>query len=74
MHLDITDWKHAKEAMQESEGRLRAITDALPFLISYLDGDQIFRFINKPYEAWFERPVERDYRPPCERRYGARDV
>src|ERR1700722_1222803 len=57
VHLDITDWKHAKEAMQESEGRLRAIADALPFLISYLDGDQIFRFINKPYEAWFERPL-----------------
>jgi PAS domain S-box-containing protein len=57
VHLDITDWKHAKEALQESEGRLRAIADALPFLISYLDGDQIFRFINRPYEAWFERPL-----------------
>jgi PAS domain S-box-containing protein len=57
VHLDITDWKHAKEAMQESEGRLRAFADALPFLISYLDGDQIFRFINKPYGTWFERPV-----------------
>ena len=43
--------------MQESEGRLRAIADALPFLISYLDSNQIFRFINKPYEAWFERPL-----------------
>jgi PAS domain S-box-containing protein len=57
VHLDITDWKHAKEAMQESEERLRAIADALPFLISYLDRNQIFRFINKPYESWFERPL-----------------
>ena len=56
-HLDITDRKHAEQAMQESEGRLRAIADALPFLISYLDGNQIFRFINKPYEAWFDRPL-----------------
>jgi PAS domain S-box-containing protein len=56
-HLDITDRKHAEEDMQESEGRLRAIADALPFLISYVDSDQIFRFINKPYEAWFERPL-----------------
>ena len=57
VHLDITDRKRAEEAMQESEGRLRAIADALPFLISYLDNNQIFRFINKPYEAWFERPL-----------------
>jgi PAS domain S-box-containing protein len=56
-HLDITDQKRAEKAIQESEGRLRAIADALPFLISYLDSNQIFRFINKPYEAWFERPL-----------------
>src|ERR1700722_17584544 len=56
-HLDITDQKTAEATVQESEGRLRAITDALPFLISYLDNDQIFRFINKPYESWFERPL-----------------
>ena len=56
-HLDITDLKHAEEAMQESEGRLRAIADALPLLISYVDSDQMFRFINKPYEPWFDRPL-----------------
>jgi PAS domain S-box-containing protein len=56
-HLDITDQKKAEATVQESEGRLRAVTDAIPFLISYLDSDQIFRFINKPYEAWFERPL-----------------
>jgi PAS domain S-box-containing protein len=56
-HLDITDQKNADATVQESEGRLRAIADALPFLISYLDKDQIFRFINKPYESWFERPL-----------------
>jgi PAS domain S-box-containing protein len=56
-HLDITDQKNAEATVQESEGRLRAVTDAIPFLISYLDNDQIFRFINKPYESWFERPL-----------------
>jgi PAS domain S-box-containing protein len=57
VHLDITDQKNADATVQESEGRLRAIADAIPFLISYLDNDQIFRFINKPYESWFERPL-----------------
>ncbi len=60
--------------MQESEGRLRAIADALPFLISYLDSNQIFRFINKPYEAWFERPLSEIVGRQCKGCHGTRDV
>jgi PAS domain S-box-containing protein len=58
-HLDITDRKEAERAARESEERLRATTDALPLLISYVDKDQVFRFVNKPYEAWFDRPLSR---------------
>jgi PAS domain S-box-containing protein len=58
-HLDITDRKEAEHAARESEERLRATTDALPILISYIDNDQIFRFANKPYAAWFDRPLEK---------------
>jgi PAS domain S-box-containing protein len=54
---DITDRRNAERAAQESEGRLRAIADALPLLISYIDKDQVFRFANKPYETWFGRPL-----------------
>jgi PAS domain S-box-containing protein len=54
---DITDRKNVERAAQESESRLRAITDALPVLISYVDADQTFRFANKTYETWFERPL-----------------
>jgi PAS domain S-box-containing protein len=57
VHLDITDRKCAERAAQESEGRLRAIADALPLLISYVDKDQVFKFANKPYETWFGRPL-----------------
>ena len=56
-HLDITDLKVAERTAAESERRLRALTDALPLLISYVDRDQVFRFVNKPYEAWFARPL-----------------
>jgi PAS domain S-box-containing protein len=56
-HLDITDRKEAERAARESEERLRATTDALPLLISYIDKDQIFRFANKPHEAWYNRPL-----------------
>ena len=56
-HLDVTDRKEAEQAARQSEQRLRAITDALPLLISYVDEGQVFRFANKPYESWFGRPL-----------------
>jgi PAS domain S-box-containing protein len=56
-HIDITDRKLAEQDALESEQKLRAIADALPVLISYVDKDQIFRFVNKAYEDWFERPL-----------------
>ncbi len=55
-HIDITERKLAEQEAVESEERLRAITDALPVLISYVDSDQVFRFVNKTYETWFDRP------------------
>ena len=56
-HMDITDRKLAEQEALESEEKLRAIADALPVLISYVDKDQVFRFANKAYETWFERPL-----------------
>lgn len=43
---------HERDATEE---RLRDITDALPVLISYVDADRRFRFLNKAYEEWFGR-------------------
>ena len=55
-HIDITDRKLAEHEALDSGERLRAIADALPVLISYVDKDQVFRFANKTYETWFDRP------------------
>lgn len=55
-HIDITERKLAEQEAVESEERLRAIADALPVLISYVDSDQVFRFVNRTYEIWFNRP------------------
>ncbi len=35
------------------EQELRLITDALPALISYVDTNQRYRFVNRTYEMWF---------------------
>ncbi len=55
-HIDITERKLAEQQARENEEKLLAIADALPVLISYVDKDQVFRFANKTYETWFERP------------------
>ncbi len=37
---------------RESEDRLRLVTDNLPALVSYLDREQRFRFVNRAYRDW----------------------
>ncbi|OYD96953.1 serine/threonine protein kinase [Nostoc sp. 'Peltigera membranacea cyanobiont' 210A] len=40
-----------RERLREQE--LRLITDALPVLISYVDANQRYLFVNRTYEVWF---------------------
>ncbi|WIJ24822.1 PAS domain S-box protein [Devosia sp. RR2S18] len=57
-YRDITQQRAVRDALRASEERLRDITDAVPILLSYVDAEQRFRFVNKPYETWFNRPRE----------------
>ncbi|MDH3476017.1 MAG: PAS domain S-box protein, partial [Rhodospirillales bacterium] len=51
----ITRYKAAETAIRESEAQLRLVTDNLPVLISYIDDQQRFRFVNKACETWYGR-------------------
>ncbi|MFI4881372.1 MAG: PAS domain S-box protein, partial [Phycisphaerales bacterium JB064] len=55
---DITPRKEAEEALKRSEAKMRLMTDSLPVLISYVDADMRYGFINHTYERWFGRPTE----------------
>lgn len=45
-------------ALRQSEADLRLITDNLPAMISYLDNDLTYRFVNRSYEEWLGLPRE----------------
>jgi diguanylate cyclase (GGDEF)-like protein/PAS domain S-box-containing protein len=47
---DITARKRSVAALRDNEARLRTIADAMPAMIAYLDGDEIYRFQNRAYE------------------------
>jgi diguanylate cyclase (GGDEF)-like protein/PAS domain S-box-containing protein len=64
---DITERKTAELLRMESEKRLVTITDNLPALIAYVDEQRIFRFANRAYEKWFERPLDEIIGQPFDR-------
>ncbi len=50
---DITERKQAEEVLQDRERERTALIDAVPALISYIDADYRYRWMNKHYERWF---------------------
>ncbi|BAY21172.1 serine/threonine protein kinase and signal transduction histidine kinase with GAF and PAS/PAC sensor [Calothrix sp. NIES-2100] len=50
-----TALQKSEAAVREREQELRLIADALPVLISYVDGNRCYQFINRTYEVWFNR-------------------
>ncbi len=55
---ETTERTKAEEALRESEGRLRFLTNSVPVLISYIDADQRFRFSSRTHAQWLASPEE----------------
>ena len=53
---ELTALRAYEEALRESEAHLRTITDNLPALVSYIDGQERYRFNNRAYEQWVRMP------------------
>lgn len=43
---------------RESEHRLQLLTDAMPALVSRLDANLVYTFVNRAYAEWFDLPRE----------------
>ena len=57
--VEITERKQAEEALRQSEKQLATITNNIPSLISYVDRNLQYRFINAAYEKKFNLPSEK---------------
>ena len=49
---DRTDQQRARDRIEASERQLRAVTDNLPMLITYVDADERLRFMNGTFKDW----------------------
>jgi PAS domain S-box-containing protein len=48
----------SEATLRDREQQLRLIADALPALISYVDVNRCYQFINRTYEVWFSRSCD----------------
>jgi two-component system CheB/CheR fusion protein len=53
---DITARRRAEGELRAREEQLRLMADALPAMISYVDAEEHYRFVNRRYEEWFAQP------------------
>jgi len=56
--IDVTDRKRAEQEARRNEAWLRTVTDSAPALISYVDRDLRYRFVNRAYAEWFGTTVD----------------
>jgi PAS domain S-box-containing protein len=54
---DVTEQRTAQDALRRSEANLRVITDTIPSLVAYIDINERFLRINKPFAEWFQMPL-----------------
>ncbi|GEM_PF-518370 len=52
---DITDRKHAEDALRNSEVKLQIIMDGLPAYLAYVDNNEKYVYVNKAYAEWHGR-------------------
>jgi len=51
--LDVTERRRTEAALLASYERFRKVVDMLPQLVSYVDKDLVYRFVNRQYEEFF---------------------
>jgi diguanylate cyclase (GGDEF)-like protein/PAS domain S-box-containing protein len=58
LQAEVNFRANTEKLLRDSEAQYRLVTDALPVLISYVDTNLRYRFINKAYTDWFGEEVD----------------
>jgi PAS domain S-box-containing protein len=56
--IEMTEGVLAGQRRAAAEAELRLVTNALPFLVSFIDRSLTYRFANAAYRDWFDRNPE----------------
>ena len=56
--VDISELKQQEAALAQGAAQLRLITNALPVIIAYVDADWRYRFANRQFAEFADRPAE----------------
>jgi len=57
-NIDITARVQAEHALRQNEALLSAFTDEIPMLVTVIDRDERYRFVNRMFETWFGMKCE----------------
>ena len=56
--VEVSEQHRARDALARSRSELKELTDALPVLVSVVDEEGRYRFVNRLYEDWFPHSRE----------------
>jgi hypothetical protein len=57
MVSDDTERRLAEDAALRAQWEMRAVADNLPALITYIDADMRYRYVNAGFTAWYQQPA-----------------
>jgi len=57
MFEDVTEQRSAERAATQAQWEMQVVADRLPALVAYVDNDLRYRYVNRRFEEWYQKPA-----------------
>lgn len=57
MFEDVTEQRSAERAATQAQWEMQVVADRLPALVTYVDNDLRYRYVNRRFEEWYQKPA-----------------